>query len=75
MDKYCPTQGGTFTGYKPEVRIKDGEVWSSLSVKWGKKGGVPAPQAFGGVLRTIGLCGYNQAKALGHQFAAHAEAE
>ena len=76
--KYCPTQNGTFCGYQPEYRKVNGDIkteWKTLPTKKGLflKGGVPYPKAFGGILDTIGLHGYNQALALAHHFAATIE--
>ena len=74
--KWHLTQNGIFTGYKPEFRMKVGDVstdWRSVRIKSGKKG-VPYPTRFGGVLNTIGLFGMPQAKALGYSFVADFEA-
>jgi len=75
--KYCPTQNGSFTGYRPEYRMIDGDTktdWKTLPTKRGLYSkGAPYPKDFGGILYTIGLCGYNQAKALAYDFAATAE--
>ena len=73
MKKYCPTQGGKFTGYLPEYKVM------TVKGKWKRVNftrdpdGVPSPLAFGGVLKTINLLGYWQAATIGCAYAAYWE--
>lgn len=67
--EYCPTQNGTFTGYTPEWKLPDG--WSPMPIKSIIGKGIPFPKQFGGILETIWLFGYDQAKALEYQCRAH----
>jgi len=68
--KWCPTQGGTFTAYDPEWL--DSEDWRQVPTKLDPSG-VPEPRRNGGVISAIGLYGYAQAQALAWGFAACAE--
>jgi len=70
-EKYAPTQAGTITGYYPEFCVDD--VWQRIEVH-PREGGVPGDKYYSGVLRTIGLCSYEQANALAWIFAADAAA-
>lgn len=80
IEKYCPTQSGTFTAYKPEFRTEREKAhhtardWMAVPIEK-DKGGVPSPKQFGGIMSTIGLLGYSQAKALMWGFSALAEAD
>jgi len=73
MTDYCPTQGGTFRAYAPEV-LHEGE-WTAIPIKTVGSNGVPYPALFGSVAQTIGLCGYSQAMCLAYGYAAVQEAE
>ena len=68
-DEYCPTRGGRIAGYMPQIRHALGE-WVNMPISVGALGGVPYPRDTGGVLETIGLCGYAQAHALMWMYAA-----
>ncbi len=76
MEKYCPTQHGTFTGYLPEYRFERQAAHGGKVTKWQRiefqrdPDGIPSPQQFGGILKTIGLLGYWQAAAIGSMYAA-----
>jgi len=77
MREYSPTQNGKFTGYKAEFREQKGDLvseWRKIPFTNECSQGVPYPDAFGGILKTICLSGYHQGLALGHWFAATAEA-
>jgi hypothetical protein len=81
MDKpeYCPTQQGTFMGYKAEFRMSRHGVSSDWKPVMTKDvlppKGIPYPKLGGGILSTINLNGYHQALALGYCFAASCEAD
>lgn len=65
--QYCPTRGGSFTGYEPQWRHPvDG--WIAIPLESGMTG-IPFPQTTGGSLSTIG-----QALAIADAFAAVGEA-
>ena len=73
----CPTQSGTFTGYRTEWRMTKCDVssdWKLVEIKEVEGYGVPYPSQFRGILHTIGMSGHHQAMALGHIFAANLEA-
>ena len=72
---YCPTQSGTFTAYRAEYRLIDSyknPKWKTIPIIKNQTG-VPYPEQFGGILSTIHLFGYAQAKALAWTWAAQAE--
>jgi hypothetical protein len=47
--------------------------WKNVPITWGElKNGIPWPEFFGSVQKTIGLYGYEQAHALAWAFAASA---
>ena len=76
--KWCPTQAGTFTAYKPEWRDKNGE-WKDIPIVrlTPRQGyGIPRPR-FGAsdVAAAIYLHGYEEALALAWQYAAYEAAE
>ena len=75
MTKYCPTQSGKFTAYKPQYRYNSEEGWKTIPVKDSRSVGIPYPKSFGGIINTIGLYGYSQAKALLWTWVAFCEAE
>ena len=70
--KYCPTQSGVFTAYKPEFRTEEVDAWMQIPTSKHPKG-VPAPKQFRGILSTIHLFGHAQASALMWWWAAVAE--
>ena len=74
-EKYCPTQSGVITGYKPQYRDKSSSgEWKAVPTKGTlPPKGIPGPRMGGGILGTIGLSGYSQAKALAWLFAAYYE--
>ena len=73
MKKYCPTQNGKFVAYKPQYRNKSKEDWKNIPIIKEIKHGFPFPKAFGGIINTIGLSGYSQAKALMWAWASYFE--
>ena len=80
MTDWCPTQNGQITGYVPEY--KKGEKWLRIPVNDIPNYviddgrvillGAPPPKWNWGILKTIGLYGYEQAQALAWLFAAEA---
>ena len=81
-EKWMPTMSGKTTAYVPEYREGmwvDGETrwtkWKQLPTTDGGVAGVPYPRFEGGMLRTIGLFGYEQAKALAWSYEAFFEAQ
>ena len=80
MTDWCPNQNGQTTGYVPEYN--NGEKWLQIPVvdipgyiiQDGRlvMVGAQSPKWNGGILKTIGLCGYAQAQALAWLFAAEA---
>ena len=78
--KYCPTQNGTFLGYgiefRPEMGLDIHEVeyeWKPVLVKHNPVKGIPFPDMYGGILKTIWLFGHSQANALRYDLQAAAE--
>ena len=62
--KPCPTQAGGFTGYEVQVN-KPHRGWQPFYFEKVCGGeGVPLPSAGRGILDTLGLLGYEQAKSL-----------
>ena len=70
--EYCPTQSGTFSAYRPEYKNKKAQKWESIPIKHTGRG-LPYPRQFGGVMSTIFLFGYAQAKAFMWSWSALAE--
>jgi len=77
-----PTMTGNTSAYEPEYRQRyflDGEErftkWARVPTVDTADQGVPPPLALGGVFRTIGLFGYEQAHALAWHAAAFAAAQ
>ncbi len=73
--EYCPTQNGTFLAYRPEYRLRDSykkQEWKPVPITKGR-GGTPFPEQFGGIMSTIHLFGYAQAKTLMWSWSALAE--
>ena len=74
MVKYCPTQTGKFIAYRPQYRNNSTGKWNDIPIiKNEKRHGVPYPNQFGGIISTIGLSGYSQAKALMWAWSAYYE--
>jgi hypothetical protein len=81
-EKWVPTMSGTTTAYLPEYCEGiwvDGEMrwtnWKRLPTADGGVHGIPYPRFEGGMFRTIGLFGYEQAQALAWSYAAQFEAQ
>lgn len=73
-NNWCPTQGGTFTGYLPEAYNMKDDEWVEIPIH-PSEAGIPFPRRNGGVLQQIFLCGHAQAQALAWGFAAQGEKE
>jgi hypothetical protein len=71
--EWCPTQGGEFTAYRPQVMYKGD--WIDIPLQDVGVNGVPYPLFMGGVARTVGLCGHAQAQCLAWGYAAAMDAE
>ena len=75
--KYCPTQSGTFTGFRPQWRMCGGKDWIDIRIKTNQESKrvlPPYPSDFGGILKTIVVFGYSQAMAIAWEYSAFAEA-
>lgn len=79
---WFPTMNGNgLTGYSPEYLDPETGKWTDINIYHGTPTNVktegnrfPYPFKLGGVLQTIGLCGYNQAMAHAYDFASSYEA-
>jgi len=69
-EKWCPTQGGSLTGYYPEYLDRADGTWKNIPISCEPKPNpmgyisVPWPSFCGGVLQTVYLYGYEQAQAM-----------
>jgi len=76
--EWTPARSGSYTAFEPQFWDKDKRKWRPVSLKrphrW-EPSGVPQPLLCGGINMELGLCGYDQAMALAHWFAAEAAAE
>ena len=74
VKKNEPTIGGTVFGYRVFYLEMDGR-WKEIPWRTAlPKLGIPYPSGEGGILVTIGMFGYSQAKALAYWFKANAHA-
>ena len=67
--KWCPTQSGSYTAYKAEFCDGVGGKWRPIPTEHKKKG-IPFPDFMGGISRQVGLCGFEQSKAIAWAYAA-----
>jgi len=67
--EWCPTQEGRYTAYKAEYC--EGVTWKSIPTERNKNGtGFPYPDFLGGISKQVGLCGFEQSKAIAWAYAA-----
>jgi hypothetical protein len=71
-EHWAPTQSGQFPAYQAEYLEIDGK-WKPIPTH-NVNTGVPYPLGGGGILNTIGLMGYSQARAIAWKFTADHEA-
>jgi hypothetical protein len=76
LERPFPSQAGSFTGYEVQIKRDNGE-WGPINLRKTRieEMGVPLPACHGGILDTLGLLGYAQAKAMAWYIKAVGDAE